>query len=272
MTTTPHLFLPMLEASQAQKEVTVNESLMRLDALLYTGALTYGLQVPVANPQTGDIHLIGDNPTGEWQGYAYHVAYFDQIWRYIQPRIGAALWVESAQRMMRYTVLGWQAMTSPQHIPATSMQPAMQNGCSPLATVALGADKPDITTLNFPSSGTSYAQALLLLPQLLTGNTLRVGCHWSHANAQTNANAKVRCEIQTVNAMDGQPIDVSYGVASAATSTGGQAQHYYTTSFADIAVTNEATALWLRIGRTPSHIDDTLPEAMRLHGISVNTV
>ncbi len=93
MAQTPHMALDLLEQSQAQKEVTVNEALFRLDAVLNSGVIDRGVDTPPASPAEGDVYIVGASPTGLWAGKEQHVAYFHQIWRFIEPNAGLLLWV-----------------------------------------------------------------------------------------------------------------------------------------------------------------------------------
>jgi hypothetical protein len=93
MATTPHLTITLLEQAQAQKEVTVNEALFRIDAVLNSGANDKDLSTPPANPAAGDVYIIPASATGVWAGKTGQVAYFDQIWRFILPNPGLMLWV-----------------------------------------------------------------------------------------------------------------------------------------------------------------------------------
>lgn len=113
MTTTSHIGATLLEASQAQKEVTVNEALTRIDALLNTGAIDRDLTSPPSNPTTGDLYIVAASPaTGDWSGQENAIAYFDQIWRFITPREGVALWVNDEDKLYRFNGTAWAEQVS----------------------------------------------------------------------------------------------------------------------------------------------------------------
>ncbi len=107
MATTPHLALSLLAPSQAQKEVTVNEALFRLDAILNSGAISRGTNAPPSSPQEGDLYIIGSAPTGLWAGKAQQIAYFQQIWRFIMPNAGMMLWVIADNQHVVYNGTSW---------------------------------------------------------------------------------------------------------------------------------------------------------------------
>jgi hypothetical protein len=68
MATTPHMGLTLVEQSQAQKEVTVNMALMRVDALLNMAAISKSLSTPPASAQEGDVYVVADAATDDWEG------------------------------------------------------------------------------------------------------------------------------------------------------------------------------------------------------------
>ena len=107
MANTPHLNITLLEQAQAQKEVTVNEALFRIDAMLNSGANDKDLATPPATPIAGDVYIIPASPTGDWAGKAGQVAYFDQIWRFITPNAGLMLWVIDEARHYVYNNGAW---------------------------------------------------------------------------------------------------------------------------------------------------------------------
>lgn len=86
--TSPNLALPFILPAQAQKHVTHNEALQRLDALVQlvvAGSATN----PPEDPQEGEIRWITAPATGLWTGHAGQLALFqDGVWVFITPRIG----------------------------------------------------------------------------------------------------------------------------------------------------------------------------------------
>ena len=107
MTTTSHIGMTLVEQSQAQKEVTVNEALTRIDALLNNGAKSRSTSTPPGSPATGDLYIIGGSPTGAWTGYSGKLAYFDQVWRFIIPNEGMMLWVADEDSVYIFNGSNW---------------------------------------------------------------------------------------------------------------------------------------------------------------------
>ncbi len=107
MAVTSHVGLTLVEQAQAQKEVTVNEALKRLDALLNGGALDKDLATPPGSPAEGDVYIVAASATDDWAGEEDAIAYFDQVWRFITPREGMALWVADEDQTYVYDGSGW---------------------------------------------------------------------------------------------------------------------------------------------------------------------
>lgn len=109
MATTPNLTVTLLESSQSQKEITVNEALQRLDAVLNMHALDKDLSTPPATPSAGDTYIVGVSATDVWAGKEGQIAYFQQIWHFIEPRAGFLLWVADEAKYYSYSGSSWAA-------------------------------------------------------------------------------------------------------------------------------------------------------------------
>jgi hypothetical protein len=112
MANTPHLTITLLEQAQAQKEVTVNEALFRIDAVLNSGANDKDLATPPVSPVAGDVYIIPASATGAWAGKTGQVAYFDQIWRFIVPNAGLMLWVIDEAKHYVYNAGVWNVLAT----------------------------------------------------------------------------------------------------------------------------------------------------------------
>lgn len=103
---TANISLKYIVASQAQKEVTINEDLNLLDMLVQATAKGV-LNAPPASPAEGDVYIIGDAPTGEWTGRAKHLAgFFAGVWLIVAPRAGWRVWMEEG-KSLRYQGGAW---------------------------------------------------------------------------------------------------------------------------------------------------------------------
>lgn len=94
---TPRLALPLLEPGQAQKEMTHNEALTRLDVATQASVLAEAAAPPAA-PSLGQCWLVGNAPQGAWAGQVAAVAaWTDGGWRFVAPREGMRVWIEAEQ-------------------------------------------------------------------------------------------------------------------------------------------------------------------------------
>jgi hypothetical protein len=89
MADTPNLVLPYLAANQAQKHVTVNEALRRLDALVQITVQSAALATPPGGPTEGQRWILPAAPTGAWAGHAGQIAAWqDGAWAFYVPLDG----------------------------------------------------------------------------------------------------------------------------------------------------------------------------------------
>ena len=93
--TTPNLALPLLAAAQAQKHITVNEALARLDGLVQLTVKNRDLTVPPVSPVDGERHIVAAGATGAWAGWDGDVVLFTGgAWLRLTPQEGWRVWVE----------------------------------------------------------------------------------------------------------------------------------------------------------------------------------
>jgi hypothetical protein len=113
MTTTHHLGITFVEQAQSQKEVTVNQALARIDAILNSGAKSRVLATPPISPTDGDLYIVAASPTDDWAGQAGNISYFDSIWRFIVPIEGMTLWVNDEDLIYSYDGTAWVLSNNP---------------------------------------------------------------------------------------------------------------------------------------------------------------
>ena len=70
----PRLNLPFLQPSQAQKHVTHNEALRRLDLVVQLTVASTDATTPPAVQEQGEIHALGATPSGDWAGHGGELA------------------------------------------------------------------------------------------------------------------------------------------------------------------------------------------------------
>jgi Protein of unknown function (DUF2793) len=108
MTDTPNLGLPYIEAAQAQKHVTHNESLRMLDALVLLSALDRDLSAPPASPSEGDRYLVKSPGTDAFAGMDDCVAhYIDGGWSFYSPRSGWTCYVVDESTLVIWNGAAW---------------------------------------------------------------------------------------------------------------------------------------------------------------------
>jgi hypothetical protein len=108
MVDTTHLELPFLAASQAQKHVTHNDALLRLDALVALAVLDRDLAAPPGAPSEGDRYIVAAGATGAWSGHdGKVVAFQDGVWAVFAPRAGWRAWVADEGRILTHNGTNW---------------------------------------------------------------------------------------------------------------------------------------------------------------------
>jgi len=108
MTETTKLGLPLVQAAQAQKHVTVNEALTRLDALVQLRLLGFGARTPPLAPKEGAAYALGLAPSGAWAGQAGRVAIsLDGLWQFVTPERGWQAWDVPSNVACRFDGVNW---------------------------------------------------------------------------------------------------------------------------------------------------------------------
>ncbi|WOR13870.1 DUF2793 domain-containing protein [Hyphomonas sp. FCG-A18] len=115
---TPRLGLPYLLPNQAQKHVTLNESLKAVDTLLMAAIEGQGATVPPAAPFEGESWLIGAAATDAWQAMDTQLAvWLDGAWHFYTPVAGWQVWDKSIQQVIVFDGGGWQPVSKePQNL------------------------------------------------------------------------------------------------------------------------------------------------------------
>lgn len=89
MTDTPRMSLPLLAPAQAQKHVTVNEALARIDALTHLTLASVSLTVPPVSAPEGTIHAVPPGAVNAWAGHEGRLAIaVAGGWVFVPPRRG----------------------------------------------------------------------------------------------------------------------------------------------------------------------------------------
>lgn len=111
--TTPRFALPLLFAGQVQKELTVNEALLRADLLL-ASAIEGVVNAPPAAPAEGACWLIDPTPTGPFDGHGDEIAGWTASgWRYLAPREGLRTFDRSEGCFRLFRAGAWSLADAP---------------------------------------------------------------------------------------------------------------------------------------------------------------
>lgn len=93
MSDTLRLNMPLLDAAQAQKHVTINEALVRVDTLTAARAERRDLTVPPA-ALDGEAYIVASGAGGDWAGQDGRVALaLNGGWEFVTPWEGLSLWL-----------------------------------------------------------------------------------------------------------------------------------------------------------------------------------
>lgn len=118
--TSARLGLPFLLPSQAQKHVTHNEALERLDVLTQLVLEERDATTPPLEPANGAIYALGPAPEEAWSGNAGLLAYWvAPNWQFFTSVEGWQAWDESAQALCHYSTGAWRD-TAPAHSKMTA--------------------------------------------------------------------------------------------------------------------------------------------------------
>ena len=107
--TTPNLALPEIAVGQAQKEVTHNEALRLLDAVVQLSVLAI-LSVPPGSPADGERWIIGPAATDAWAGHEGRIALWSGGWTIIEPAAGWIAWVADEAAHRTFSAGSWGGM------------------------------------------------------------------------------------------------------------------------------------------------------------------
>jgi hypothetical protein len=109
MTDTPRLTLPLLAAGQAQKHVTHNDALTRLDALVHLAVQSRSQTTPPSSPGALAAYIVPAAGTGVFAGHSDDLAIFeDGGWSFLEPRAGWQAWIEDEAEHHVWTGTQWR--------------------------------------------------------------------------------------------------------------------------------------------------------------------
>lgn len=108
------LDLPFILPAQAQKHVTHNEALQRLDLLVQLVVEATGAETPPASPAEGAAWGLGPAPTGAWAGQGGQLALFaGGGWSFVPPAEGWRAYDRTSGQIMVFSGTAWQPHEAP---------------------------------------------------------------------------------------------------------------------------------------------------------------
>jgi hypothetical protein len=110
MSNTANLVLPYLAVGQAQKHVTVNETLRKLDAIIQLSVVSATTAAEPSTPTDGAVYIIPAGKSGtHWAAFANNSLgyYRDGAWIEITPREGWLAFVKDTDLLLGYSGSAW---------------------------------------------------------------------------------------------------------------------------------------------------------------------
>ena len=109
----PNLQLPFLLPAQAQKHVTVNESLAAIDTLVMAAVISADLSAPPDDLSNGDAYILPSPASGVWQGHANALAVWsDGAWTFHSPREGWRVWDKNTSGLLVFDGNTWDSFAA----------------------------------------------------------------------------------------------------------------------------------------------------------------
>lgn len=105
---TPLLSLPYIQGAQAQKHVTHNEAIERLDMVVQLTVEALDATIPPANAAEGQAWIVGTGATGVWSSHLGDIAAWrGGGWLFVTPQIGWRAWNKTTSTIIAYDGTDW---------------------------------------------------------------------------------------------------------------------------------------------------------------------
>jgi hypothetical protein len=146
MENTAKLLLPYITASQAQKHITHNEALKKLDIIVQLSVLDKDKNDAPAAPNESDMHIIASQASGEWAGKENQIAaYQNGAWIYYSPQNGWLAWVSNENKLLVWNDSTWSEISG-----------SGGDGVNPTPLVGVNATADAINRLSISSQATLF--------------------------------------------------------------------------------------------------------------------
>jgi len=218
---TTRLQLPFLASGQAQKHVTVNESLLRLDALVQLSAVSATTATQPGSPADGQIYILPSGKTGaDWGAMANGaLAYYrDGVWEQLVPREGWLAQIADADQVLIYSGTAWVGLASALRISATDRllgrvssgagaaeevtftdqaqalcdDASFDEMCATLGTWRVLARSAVAASVTGSTSETTLASVTIPANAMGANGVLRISAEWSYTNSANNKTLRTR--------------------------------------------------------------------------------
>lgn len=95
--------MPLLATQQSQKDVTHNDAIRRLDALVQLSVIDRDLTAAPGSPAEGDRYIVASGATGVWDDWDLNIAaYLNGGWVKLVPREGWLVFVTDENALVTY--------------------------------------------------------------------------------------------------------------------------------------------------------------------------
>jgi len=109
--TTVRLVMPEISASQASKEITHNEALRMIDALMQGVVKDRTLTAPPGSPVEGDVHIPLATATGAWVGQENTLAhYYNATWYFYTMPTNFTIWSIEDAAVIQWSGSAWNVV------------------------------------------------------------------------------------------------------------------------------------------------------------------
>lgn len=297
MVDSPHTTTTHIEQNQSGKEVTANAALDRIanfvaETRTYSGVsadVTPTFAAPDFEWQTAVRFVLDGTPGSPVSFYAPSGATLRKLFVLVNnldadvvARVtgdaGLYVTVESGKARLLYSdgtdvVAGEEAVVPTERrvfIPAERIQPTAAGGCAALASVATGANLPDVTSLDFDQTTAEHAQFSYVFDDPAHMGNVSIQFLWSHAAA---ASFGVAWNAKAVALSNDDAVGSAFEAARKVVDTGGTTDDHYVsdrTGFVKIASPADLDMAVFDLFRDPTDGADDLDADARLQGIIVH--
>lgn len=201
---TNRLALPYIMPSQAQKHVTVNEALRRLDGIVQLTLQEAVTATPPIDPQAGATYFIGQEATGAWTNQAGQLAVWqDDGWIFVSPKRGWRAYLLDINALAIFDGVGWK----PTEINSTSTNGAARDrvnlvGGLDFVVKRFSLDFTNSNARNVTFSGRlpqhhmAFGLTAVVTEEIRGPNSVNIGDQWSSNRFATTMGVSVGTQIR----------------------------------------------------------------------------